>query len=194
MPPLHTHTSVGSTAPLCCRAKEPRLPSELSSLCLLTPDLHVRPAGWEAEQQDTPPAPGSLGGLSGFAVRRTDYPNPAPNTVARRVSRLTAPVAGTPGSLQDSRCAPWQRTESAETDLILCGGWGWGGSGSETEISSSPPRAVCRREHPGSLNCWKPFGVSPEYCPSPGIGPCLFPLDLSPVNLCVTIASGQPPV
>lgn len=55
-------------------------------------------------------------------------------------------------------------------------------------VSHSPrgPWASCTREHPGSLKCGKPFGVSPVYGLSPEIGPCLFTPVPSPTNnLCV---------
>lgn len=60
-------------------------------------------------------------------------------------------------------------------------------------LSSRGPWASCTREHPGSFNCGKSFGVSLLSFPWDW-SLLLSPSVQSPTNLCVTIASGQPPV
>lgn len=69
----------------------------------------------------------------------------------------------------------------------------WTGSRDEFSFSPEVPKPSAEESILDLLSVGSHLEVSPVDCPSPGIGPCLFPLVLSPANLCVTIASGQPP-
>lgn len=143
------------------------------------------------------PAPRSLGDQGSgrcrcFATSGTaPTPPPIPSQPQSLRASMATLVSGAPGpSTGQPFC-----TLGRETDTSLWEeGSRWTRNGDGSSISPRGPWASRTREHPGSLKCGKPFGVSLVYCPSPGIDPCLFPSVLSPANLRVTIASGQPPV
>lgn len=186
--------------PCAVQGRSPSCPRKIFSLPLQTPGLLVRPAGWEAGQQDTSPRrEGWLTVVQAAAATLPLASSPTPPPILSQPQRLRASIAtsidGAFGpSTGHSFCTFAEERILKETDTSLWEeGCRWTGSRDEFSFSPEVPKPSAEESILDLLSVGSHLEVSPVDCPSPGIGPCLFPLVLSPANLCVTIASGQPP-